>query len=125
LTRGIECNTAYVTTEREPDEHGPERLHTTAAEVLGQVLENDGAQKSALLEMRAGLADAASIANEGTQWDLVSKEYAHDRYTDVLADLFTPDKMDNLTGEYGYERFLRSVREAEWGISVSNSGQDH
>src|SRR5699024_9639909 len=44
---------------------------------------------------------------------LVSKEYARDRCTDALGELFTPEEMDSLTAEHGYDRLMRAVREAE------------
>lgn len=113
LTRGTLRNTGYIETHREPDEHGVERLEVTPGEAFAAVLERDGAQAAALLAMREGLETSAGLGTVGTQWDLVSKEYARDRYTDVLSELLTPEQMDNLVGEHGYDRFMRAIREAE------------
>lgn len=113
LTRGTQRNVAYIETERQADEHEVERLETTPAEALAEILEHDGTQSAALLAMREGRETAAGLGTVGTQWDLVSKEYARDRYTDVLAELFTAEDMDRMTSEPGYDRFMRAVREAE------------
>lgn len=113
LTRGRTRNTAYLETHRQPDEHGVERLNTTPAEAMAAVLERDGVQSAALLAMREGIEASAGLGTVGTQWDLVSKEYARDRYTDVLAELFSAEEMDKMVAEPGYDRFMRAIREAE------------
>lgn len=113
LGRGRLRNTAYLRTEREPDEHEVERLNRTPAGMLGTILENTGADKAAELTYREGQEEARSLAWIGTQWDAVSKEYARDRYTDVLRRLVPATEMDALVAEPGYDRLMRSVREAE------------
>jgi AAA domain-containing protein len=113
LTRGRLRNTAYLTTEREPDAHDVERLDTTPAERLAAIMANVGAARSAELERRTGQEEAHSLAWLGAQWDDVSAEYARDRYTHTLAALLPAEQLDALEAEPGYDRLLRAVRPTE------------
>lgn len=113
LTRGRQCNTAYLVTERAPDAHEPERLDVTPAGQLAEILDNTGADRTAELEHRIGQDEARSLAVLGTQWDLVTKEYARDRYTDALSELLAPEVMDRVVAEQGYDRLMRAVRASE------------
>jgi hypothetical protein len=113
LSRGRVRNTAYLTTEREPDAHEVERLATTPAERLATITDNVGAARSAELERRTGQEEAHSLAWIGAQWDDVSAEYARDRYTDTLAGLLPTEQLETLEAEPGYDRLMRAVRAAE------------
>ena len=113
LSRGREANYAYLVATREPDEHQPERLAATAAERLAGVLGNVEARPSATVEQRIGARDGASLAWIGTQWDEVSRDAARDRYTSHLIGLLGPDGAAVVTGEAGWPRLARAIREAE------------
>nr|WP_239028453.1 MobF family relaxase [Pseudonocardia acidicola] len=113
-TRGRECNTFYVVSVQEPDAHQPERLESTARAVMAQILANADADGTAAeLERRTGVEAGRSLAFVGTQWDLLTAEYGRDRYTDTLAGLLPEGWMDQVIGETGYGRLMRTVREAE------------
>lgn len=113
LTRGRLRNTAYLISERVPDEHEPERVDSVPAAVLTTILSNDGADQAAEIQRRIGVEEGQSLAWIGIQWDEISREYARDRYTDVLADLLPPHELDQVVDEPGYARLIRAVREAE------------
>ena len=113
LSRGREANTAYLIALRDPDEHQPERLDGTAAGRLAAVLGNVEARHAAEVERRIGARDGASLAWIGTQWDEVSKDSARARYIDALAAVLPPDAVAQVTGEAGWPRLVRAVREAE------------
>ncbi|MBP2371539.1 MobF family relaxase [Pseudonocardia parietis] len=113
-TRGRECNTFYVETAREPDHHEPERMASTARAVLEQVLTHtDQGVAAAETTRRAGLEDGRSLASVGTQWDLLTAEYAGDRYTDTLTHLLGADRVQQLVAEPGWAGLLRATRAAE------------
>ncbi|HEX5813050.1 MAG TPA: AAA family ATPase, partial [Pseudonocardia sp.] len=113
LSRGREANTAYLVALRDPDEHQPERLDGTAAGRLAAVLGNVEARHAAEVERRIGARDGASLAWIGTQWDEVSKDSARDRYTQALDGLLPAAAVAQVTGEAGWPRLVRAVREAE------------
>ena len=113
LSRGREANYAYLVAAREPDPHQPQRLAATAAERLAGVLGNVEARPSATVEQRIGARDGASLAWIGTQWDEVSRDAARARYTAQLAGLLGPDGAAVVTGEAGWPRLVRAIREAE------------
>ena len=113
LSRGRDANTAYLIALRDPDEHQPERLDGTAAGRLASVLGNVEARHAAEVERRSGARDAASLAWIGTQWDEVSKDSARQRYTEALAAVLPPDAVGRVTGEDGWPRLVRALREAE------------
>ncbi|MBW4722422.1 MobF family relaxase [Saccharothrix obliqua] len=112
LTRGKAQNTAYLATERAPDAH-EQALDVTPGEMMATVMERTGADVAAELEMRASQDEGKSLAWIGTQWDLVAKEYSADRYTDALASLVGPEKVDELLAEEAYPALMRAVRSAE------------
>lgn len=112
LTRGKSRNTAYLTTARQPDSH-EQGLDVTPAEQMAAVLDRSGAATAAELQYREVQEEGRSLSWIGTQWDLVSKEYSRDRYTDVLADVLGEDKVDGLLGEEAYPSLVRSIRSAE------------
>ena len=115
LSRGRYANTAYLIAQRDPDAHQPERLDGTAAGRLAGVLGNVEARNAAEVERRIGARDGASLAWIGTQWDEVSKDSARARYTQALAAVLPPDAVAQVTGEEGWPRLVRAVREAELG----------
>lgn len=112
-TRGIDENHFYVVTERAADEHDPEALATTPHDVLSQILERDNEQGTALQARRDAVAEAGSLSLIGTEWELVTAEYAHDRYTDHLAEHLSPEHMDRLTSDPAYPQLMTAVRGAE------------
>ncbi len=113
LSRGRYANTAYLIAQRDPDAHQPERLDGTAAGRLAGVLGNVEARNAAEVERRIGAKDGASLAWIGTQWDEVSKDSARARYTQALAAVLPSDTVAQVTGEEGWPRLVRAVREAE------------
>lgn len=115
LTRGIEMNMAYLATERAPDEHQPERLDVDPMTAMARVLDNSNPAHAAELEHRQALADGQSLAWIGTQWDMISREYAEYRYTDTLAGLLgeAGELIEGAQAEHGWGRLMRSLRETE------------
>ena len=113
LSRGRDANTAYLIALRDPDEHQPERLDGTAASRLAGVLGNVEARHAAEVERRIGARDGASLAWIGTQWDEVSRDSARQRYTEALAAVLPQGAVARVTGEAGWPRLVRAVREAE------------
>ncbi|MGQ0480399.1 MAG: MobF family relaxase [Pseudonocardia sp.] len=115
LTRGRDCNTAYVVCERDPDGHFPERLASTARAQLGAVVSSIDAEAvhAAVLAHRAGIEEGRSLAWVVTQWDLVGGEICRDRCTAVVNDLLDPPTAGTLLAEPGYPRLVRAVRTAE------------
>lgn len=115
LTRGRDRNMAYLTTERVPDEHEPERLAVDPVTAMGRVLDNSDVTRAAELDHRAAVAEGRSLAWVGTQWDLISREWAEYRYTDTLAGLLSDagELIEGAQAEDGWGRLMRSLREAE------------
>ncbi|GEL25724.1 hypothetical protein PSU4_46780 [Pseudonocardia sulfidoxydans NBRC 16205] len=124
MTRGRERNTAYLTTERAPDAHEPERLAIDPVTALANILDNTDPARAAELEHRAAVEEGQSLAWIGTQWDLVSREWAEYRYSDMLAGLLgdtaqvdtAQGGIENLVSaqhEHGWGRLMRTLREAE------------
>lgn len=115
LTRGIMRNIAYLTTERTPDEHQPERLAVDPVTAMGRVLENSDVARAAELEYRTAVEEGRSLSWIGTQWDLISREWAEYRYSDTLAGLLSEagEPVDAAQSEQGWGRLMRSLREAE------------
>lgn len=115
LTRGKASNIAYLGTERAPDEHQPERLAVDPVTAMANVLDNSDPQRAAELEYRTAAEEGRSLSWIGTQWDLVSREWAEYRYTDTLAGLLTDagEPIDAAQNEHGWGRLMRAVREAE------------
>jgi hypothetical protein len=113
LTRGRLRNIAYLTTQRTPDAHEVERLDVDPVAAMANILENSDPSRAAELEHRAAAEEGRSLAWIGTQWDLVSREWAEYRYTDTLRGLLSAEEMDALVAEPGYDRLMRAVRSAE------------
>lgn len=114
LTRGSQRNTAYLTTNREPDSH-EQGLNVTSAELMAGVLDRSGSATAAELEFRASRQEGRSLAWIGTQWDLVAKDYSTDRYTRVLETLLGAEKAAAIEKEEAFPALMRTVRGAELG----------
>ncbi|WP_103384097.1 MobF family relaxase [Pseudonocardia dioxanivorans] len=114
MTRGRERNIAYLTTERAPDAHQPERLAIDPVTALANILDNADPARAAELEHRAAVEESQSLAWIGTQWDLVSREWAEYRYSDMLAGLLGDgEQVEAAQREHGWGRLMRTLREAE------------
>jgi len=114
LTRGTEWNGLYVVTQAPPDdERGNEALNTDHISVLREVVGRDTAQHAAMQVMRDEAAAAESMATLGTIWTKVVTEQATDRYKDALLAKLGPEAMERIEGEFGTDRLMRSLREAE------------
>jgi hypothetical protein len=115
LTRGKERNTAYLTTARTPDAHEVERLAVDPVTALSNILDNSDPSQAAELEHRAAAEEGRSLSWIGTQWDLVSGEWAEYRHSDTLAGLLGEAgvPVDDAQGEHGWGRLMRTLREAE------------
>lgn len=115
LTRGKERNTAYLTTARTPDAHEPERLAVDPLTALSNIFDNSDPSQAAELEQRAAAEEGRSLAWIGTQWDLVSREWAEYRYSDTVAGLLTEasEPIEAAQNEHGWGRLMRTLREAE------------
>ncbi len=117
LTRGRECNTAYVVCERDPDGHLPERLASTARAQMAVVVAavDDGTGRPAELARRAGIDERRSLAWVVTQWDLVTGEARRDQCTALLGELLDPATARTLLAEPGYPRLVRAI----WGAELA------
>jgi conjugative relaxase-like TrwC/TraI family protein len=115
LTRGRDCNTAYVVSELDPDGHHPDRVEHTARSAMAAVLGNVDEAGVAAAEMvrRDGVEESRSLGWVGTQWDLLTIKYGAHRYTDTVHRLLTPEMAKSLVAEPGYDRLMRAVRAAE------------
>jgi hypothetical protein len=117
-SRGREANRLYVECRREPDEHHHERLDRPARAILDDIVARGDSPTASAAEIRrrAGEEAGRSLAEVGTQWDLLTAEYGRDRYTDALAAVLPAEvAVDAVIAEPGYSRLLRAVREAELG----------
>ena len=115
-SRGRESNHFFVICEQAPDHHDVEPLDSSPRAVLAEILaKTDSDSIAAELARRAGEEEGRSLSFVGTQWDLLTTEYGRDRYTDTLASLLPASTMDVLVAEPGYDRLMRTVREAELG----------
>jgi conjugative relaxase-like TrwC/TraI family protein len=115
LTRGKDCNTAYVVCEQDPDGHRPERLACTARAQLAAVVssvDDDTITAAAELVRRAGIDEARSLASVATQWDLVAGEVCRDQSTAIVSELLDPATAHTLLAEPGYPRLVRAIRAA-------------
>lgn len=115
LTRGKERNTAYLTTARTPDAHEVERLAVDPVTALSNILDNSDPSQAAELEHRAAAEEGRSLSWIGTQWDLVSGEWAEYRHSDTLAGLLgeAGEPVEAAQAEHGWGRLMRTLREAE------------
>nr|ABN48424.1 ORF16 [Amycolatopsis benzoatilytica] len=115
MTRGKQCNTAYLVTERPADEHEPERLAVTPVAAMAAELESFDPSQAAELEHRAAAEEGRSLSWIGTQWDLVSGEWAEYRHSDTLAGLLgeAGEPVEAAQAEHGWGRLMRTLREAE------------
>jgi hypothetical protein len=115
-TRGRECNRLYVICRAEADEHHLEALDASPREVLTTILARDDSARVSAAELRRRVGEEAgrSLAEVGTQWDLLATEYARDRHTDALAAaLPAPVSMERVLAESGYLRLMTAVRAGE------------
>ena len=119
MTRGRANNTVYLTTERPPDEHDPQRLREDARALLARRLGEHGPEPTATLIGREGEAHTRSLAWIGGQWDQVQHAHGHPRYEALLAEQVAARHGDqtaaDLPGEPGYPRLIRAMYSAELG----------
>ncbi len=91
-TRGTDANTFYVICQHAPDHHDPERIDRTPVAVLTDILTRPVDRTTAAeIARRAGADETRSLAWVGTQWDLLTGEYARHRATDTLTRLLPAD----------------------------------
>ncbi|WP_445190177.1 ATP-dependent DNA helicase [Pseudonocardia sp. Cha107L01] len=114
LTRGRDCNSAYVVAQHHPDHHEVERLDETAQSVLSQILNRDRADMqvatsgfTAELARRGGEESGRSLASVGTQWDLLTAEYGEARYTQTLVGLLGEQRAGAVVAEPGFKPVVR------------------
>lgn len=116
-TRGRANNTLYLTTDRPPDEHEPQRLRQDARALLTRRLAEHGPDPTATMVGREGDAQTRSLAWIGGQWDQVQHTHAHPRYAALLAERVAAghghDVAAELAGEAGHDRVIRAVYSAE------------
>ena len=116
-TRGRTSNTIYVTSERRPDEHQPDRLHTDAWTALTRALNRQGGERTAEMTRRTGEAQTRSLAWIGGQRDQVHHEHGHAQYRQLLADRVAvshgTQRAADLAAEAGYDRLVRAVHAAD------------
>ncbi|MDQ3432482.1 MAG: relaxase domain-containing protein, partial [Actinomycetota bacterium] len=115
LTRGRLLNIAYLITARTPDAHTVERLAVDPVTALSNILDNTDPSQAAELEHRAAAEEGRSLSWIGTQWDLVSGEWAEYRHSDTLAELLgdAGEPVEAAQSEHGWGRLMRTLREAE------------
>ena len=113
-TRGTDANTFYVICQHAPDHHDPERIDRTPVAVLTDILTRPIDRNTAAeIARRAGADETRSLAWVGTQWDLLTGEYARHRATDTLTRLLPADVAARLVDERGYGRLMGLVRSME------------
>ena len=113
-TRGTDANTFYVICQHAPDHHDPERIDRTPVAVLTDILTRPIDRTTAAeIARRAGADETRSLAWVGTQWDLLTGEYARHRATDTLTRLLPADVAARLVDEPGYGRLMGLVRSME------------
>jgi conjugative relaxase-like TrwC/TraI family protein len=113
-SRGRDANTFYVICQHAPDPHAPERIDSTPVAVLTDILTRPAdATTAAEIARRAGVEETQSLAWVGTQWELLTAEYARHRATDTLTRLLPGDVHERLVDEPGYGRLMSAVRAME------------
>ena len=122
-TRGTDANTFYVICQHAPDHHDPERIDRTPVAVLTDILTRPIDRNTAAeIARRAGADETRSLAWVGTQWDLLTGEYARHRATDTLTRLLPADVAARLVDEPGYGRLMGLVRSMELAGHDPHSG---
>ena len=113
-TRGRDANTFYVICRQEPGLHDPAPLDRTPIGVLTDILTRPADTTTAAeLARRAGEEEGRSLAWIGTQWDLLTAEYARDWATDTLLERLGAEVVQRVVDEPGYPRLLSAVRSME------------
>lgn len=113
LTRGRECNTAYLVTRREPEEHAPEPMHIDPSRALGNILDNSRPPMAAQLARRESDEEIHSLAWIGAIWDLEARERAKYRYDQTIKAVLSREEAKKLWLDPNYRQFISAVRAAE------------
>lgn len=113
MTRGRIGNYSYVVTDRTADEHELEGYSLRPADVLGEVLERDGAQISATETYRARLESADSLEEVGQVWGMVTRDAMADKHHDLLLAQLGADRVEWMSREEAHAGLMAALQHAE------------
>lgn len=115
MTRGRDCNTAYVALDQPDEAHAaPEPVGVTARTVLYGVLQHSGGELSAHQTIEAEHETWSSIAQIAAEYETLAAAAQHDRWAALLRrSNLTPDQADAVTASPTFGPFTAALRRAE------------
>lgn len=115
MTRGRECNTAYVALDQPDDSHAaPEPDEVTARTVLYGVLKHSGVELSARQTIRAEQDGWGSIAQLGAEYETIAAAAQRDRWVELLdRSGLTREQVDDVVQSDSFGPLTAELRRAE------------
>ena len=115
MTRGRECNTAYVALDQPDDSHAaPEPDEVTARTVLYGVLQHSGVELSAHQTIRAEQDAWGSIAQLAAEYETIAAAAQRDRWVELLdRSGLTREQVDDVVQSDSFGPLTAELRRAE------------
>lgn len=115
MTRGRECNTAYVALDQPDDSHAaPEPDEVTARTVLCGVLQHSGVELSAHQTIRAEQDAWGSIAQLAAEYETIAAAAQRDRWVELLdRSGLTREQVDDVVRSDSFGPLTAELRRAE------------
>lgn len=112
LTRGWELNTAFMVTQRQPEDPDLRTLDSTVIGQLARVLERESTDRSAVEMLRAGLDHAESLPALAPMWVDVTARHTRTQAREMLTTMLGADAAARLDAEHA-DPLYRHLRERE------------
>lgn len=115
MTRGRECNTAYVALDQPDDSHAaPEPDEVTARTVLYGVLQHSGVELSAHQTIRTEQDAWGSIAQLAAEYETIAAAAQRDRWVELLdRSGLTREQVDDVVQSDSFGPLTAELRRAE------------
>ena len=115
MTRGRECNIAYVALDQPDDSHAaPEPDEVTARTVLYGVLQHSGVELSARQTIRAEQDGWGSIAQLAAEYETIAAAAQRDRWVELLdRSGLTREQVDDVVQSDSFGPLTSELRRAE------------